>query len=307
MSRWPGHKLAALAVAAALVATLLALVPGSSSAANLTGSNYTYVINGEEATFPFDPINRQDGLLVPVEVFQRFGISIEGALTRQITFRKADVTAQLTLGSTAMTLNEKPQSLPTAPLRLGGRLFIPADLLRHFGVEYKLDNNILVLRDYAEGQPTVKEYKPEEVAAMKQGLTFTASVKTDSNIFLDAEFTLLTKDLLTASALDLSYGTRARLQSLIDSYTLVMVKLSNHSFKAGAIQTSGLFLVDDLRNQYDVVGTVDFDSGSITGKIAPGADRVGVLVFPKVAPKAKAVFPYYDLNGSSLGTFWLDK
>ncbi len=66
-----------------------------------------------------------------------------------------------------------------------------------------------------------------------------------------------------------SYGTRARLQSLAESDTLIWVRLSNQSFKAGAFDAGGVMLVADQRTQYDLVGTVDLGEGEITQKLAP--------------------------------------
>lgn len=293
----------ALIAASALLLTLVVSLPGSAGAANLTGGNYTYVINGEEETFAFDPVNRKDGLLLPAEVFQRFGVSVEGALTRTITLKKADVVATLTLGSTTFELQGQPEAVASAPLRLNGRLFLPADLLKHFGVEYSLDGTFVILRNYVGGDVASRELSDAEFNALKSARTFSASTRTDSSIYLTAEFTLLNEELLAAANLGISYGTRARLQGLLETNTLVMVKLSNTAFKAGALLTSGLYLVDSQRNQYELVSTVDFGKGSITSKIAPGADRTGVLVFPKVAGNAGTLTLYYDSNGATLGSF----
>lgn len=297
------RKMVALIAAGALLLALMVSLPGNSYAANLTGGTYTYVINGEEETFAFDPVNRKDGLLLPAEVFQRFGVTVEGALTRTISLKKADLVAELTLGSTTFALGGQPEAVATAPLRLNGRLFLPADLLRHFGVEFSLDGTFVVMRDYVDGQPTVNQLSDADFSNLKSGRTLSASTKTDTNIYLTAEFTLLNEEMLAAANLDLSYGTRARLQGLVKTNTLVMVKLSNYAFKSGALVTSGVYLVDDKRNQYDLVSTADFGKGLITGKIAPGADRTGVLVFPKITGNAGTLTVYYDSNGGALGSF----
>jgi hypothetical protein len=61
--------------------------------------------------------------------------------------------------------------------------------------------------------------------------------------------------------------------------------------------------VDDHRNQYDVASVLDIGSGLVTNRLAPGADRVGVLVFAKVPSTTNTLSLFYDNNGSIIGTF----
>lgn len=288
---------------AALLVGLVGTMTGSSSAANLTGGSYTYVVNGEEVSFPFDPILRKDGTLVPLEVFQQFGVNVDGALTRNITLTKASVTAKLVLGTTTITLNGQPGAVSTAPMRLNGRLFIPGDLLKEFGVDFSQDSNFVIMRNLVEGQPTIKQLSDSDFQALKIGRNFTMSVKADSSIYMNGEMTLLTPDILSAQNLNLSYGTRSRLQSMIQTNTLILVKLSNSSFKSGAMVTPGTYLVDDQRSEYDLLSVLDLGQGLLSNKLAPAADRLGVLVFPKLSTNTSNVVVYYDNNGSSLGTF----
>lgn len=292
---------AALLLMVALVATMIG--GGSASAANLTGGQYTYVMNGEEFTFPVDPIIRKDGVLLPVEVFSQFGIKLEGALTRNATLTKDTVRAKLTVGSTTIDLNGDAETVATAPLRLNGRLFVPADLLKEFAIDFNQDGTMVVMRNYGEGTPSVKQGSATDVAALKSGRNFTASVKADSTIYLNGEFTLLTPDLVADASLNVSYGTRARLQNLLQTNTLLLVKLSNTSFKSGALVSASLYLVDDLRVQYDLSSVMDIGGGMINAKLAPGADRVGVVVYPRIAGTAKLLSVYYDNNNGFLGTF----
>lgn len=298
------RKLAVGAAAVTLLVATVASMTGTSSAANLTGGTYTYVINGEETTFPFDPLVRQGGVLLPAEVYQQFGITIDGALTRNITLKKDDqVTASLTLGSTTVTVNGNAATVATAPLRLNGRLFLPGDLLKEFGVEFSSDGNYVVMRNLADGQANIQQNSESEFSGLKIGKSFTASVKADSGIFLSGDFTLLTPSIVGSANLKVTYGTRARLQNLLQTNTLIMVKLSNSAFKSGAFVTSGVMLVDDQRTQYDVLQVLDTGNGLLSNKIVPAGDRVGVLVFPKLANNASILTMYYDTQGANLGSF----
>ncbi len=297
------RKLLALVATAALLFTLVAAMPGDSSAANLTGGTYTYVINGEEVTFPIDPISRKDGLLLPTEVFQKFDITVDGALKSTATLSRNGVTVTTTVGSPVIKVVEDSIALPTVPLRLNGRLFLPSDLLKYFGVDYVLDGNFLTMRDLGAAAPEVKGVSEAELAAMKVGRRFTASVRAEANVFLDTEFTILTEEMLNASSLKMSFGNRVRLLSLLPTNTLVMVKLANPSLKSGALSTTGLYMVDQsLHRQYEVVSVFDLGEGLLTGKLAPTAERTGVLVFPKLVGHG-SLNVHYDTHGSTIGTF----
>lgn len=293
----------ALGTGALVLALALPFTTGKSDAANLTGGTYTYVINGEEVTFPFDPIVRKDGLLVPVEVFQQFGVTVDNPLNKSFSLKKNSVTATLTLGTTTYTLNGSNAAVATTPLRLNGRLFLPADLLKEFGVESSQDGNYVFLRAYVDGGATIKQTTDSDLTGFKMGRNFTTSVKLDSNGYANGEMTLLSQDILTSAALNISYGARARLQGMLATNTLVLAKLSNFTGKSGAMATAGTYLVDDQRTQYDLQQVIDIGNGLLSNKLAPGADRVGVLVFPKVNLTANNLVLYYDNNGGSLGTF----
>lgn len=293
---------AALGIVALLIA-LVAATPTSTEAANLTGGNYTYLIDGEEVTFTFDPIARKDGLLLPTEVFQKFDITIEGATSRNITLSKAGVSAKLTVGSTTYMLNGQPKDVSTAPLRLNGRAFLPADVLQEFGVDMSQDGNYISLSNYTTKLFRVEKLSDEEWNSLKSFRGFTSMVKADSGVNIYGEFWMLNEQMITAENLNITYGNRARLLGLLETKTLVLVKLSNLSNKAGGLVTTGLFLIDNQRNQYDLASVVDIGYGLLNNKLAPSGDRYGVLAFPKLPSTTVNAILYYDNNGSSIGTF----
>lgn len=291
----------AAALALALLAGLLGLLPGDSSAANLTSGTYTYVIGGEEVTYAIDPINRKDGLLLPAEVFSAFDIQVDGLMKREFTLTRDGVAVKASLGSPYIDVNGDAQSLTVGPIRLNGRVFLPADLLKQFAVEYVLDGTYVSFRDLAAGNPALTGTGVTEWSALKTNRSFTITVRADTSIYLNAEFILLTPEMIAATSLEVDYSTRVKLQNLQKTNTLLLVDLSNQQYRSGGLQTAGLYLVDHQRRQYEVTQVLDIGEGMLNAKLAPGADRMGVLIYPKVKPSGTITI-YYDGQNSSLGT-----
>jgi hypothetical protein len=298
-----GKKSMVLLATSALLAALAVAVPSTSSAANLSSGSTSYVVNGQEETFTFDPIQRKNGTLVPIELFERFGVEVEGATGNLITLTEGSTVVNLTLGRTASKVNGMPGSVTVEPVRLSGRLFLPAELLREFGVEFSQESGYVFLREFVTGQPTVKVTDQTEFDKLKNSRTFNPSVKLDSGQYAQSQFTLLNKDLVQMDKLPVSQGARARLQGLIETNTLVLVNLQNYAAKSGAFQTAGLYMIDNNRNQYDVQEVIDLGEGLLSNKLAPGADRMGVLVFPLIKPNPGIVKLYLDSNAADIGSW----
>jgi len=296
------RKAAAAVAALAIVAVVAVSWTGTTAAANLTGGTYTYVIHGEEVSFTFDPVSRKDGLLLPLEVFQHLGITVNGALEKSFTMTKGGVTATLTVGATAIDVGGRADTVVTAPLRLNGRLFVPADLLKQFGVEFTQDGTFVVMRYYVDPIPSVTAHTTAQYAQLRAPRTVSANVKADSGVYLAADFTPLNSDLVASSALNVAPGMRIRLHGLLQTNTLVLVKLSNDSFKAGALAAANLTLVDDSRVQYDLASVLDIGQGLVSAKLSPSADRMGVLIYPRLATDVETLTLYYDNNGTNLGS-----
>ncbi len=306
MKRLTHKPLAIVGILTLLAVVIIGALPVKSAAATLSSGSYTFLLNGEEIMFPVDPVARKDGLLFPEEVFARFGISLVEAPAKTITLTKGtDVTVTLTVGSTAATINEKVASVATAPLRLAGRLFLPADILKEFGVETVQDGTMLLFRTSIDDTAT-QTLTDTEWQLLRSGRTINTTTKADSGAQLTAEYTFLTPDIVKTTNLGLSYGARARLLSYLQTNSVVLVKLSNYQSRSGGIVASGLYLVDNTaRTEYDFVSVLDLGSGLLNNKLAPGADRIGALVFPKIQTPKGPFSLYYDTSASNLGTFVL--
>ncbi|HYF78399.1 MAG TPA: stalk domain-containing protein [Symbiobacteriaceae bacterium] len=297
------RTLAATLSVGALVTALVAANPTTTSAANLTGGNYTYVIDGEEVTFLFDPVVRKEGLLLPTEVFQHFGIKVQDAATKNPSVYTDSLTIKLTLGSTQADMGGTVRTVSTAPLRLNSRLFLPSDLLKEFGVEFSQDGTMVVMRELTDEPVALETQTPSEWDAYFTNRGFTANVKSDGNAYMVGKVALLNAAMINSTQFPITYGTRAKLHSLLQTNTLVLVDLSNTTNRSGGMQTAGAYLLDDQRNQYDLVQVFDLGQGLLNAKLAPGADRMGVLVYPKLAGTATSASIFYDANMAPLGTF----
>ncbi|MDF2630808.1 MAG: hypothetical protein K0R39_4639 [Symbiobacteriaceae bacterium] len=305
-SKYLRTLVAALSIGALLVALVTAM-PNTTSAANLTGGNYTYVINGEEVTFMFDPVVRKEGLLLPTEVFTQFGIKLEGLNTRNITLSKDDFVTRLTLGANQALVGEQSKVILPAPLRLNGRVFLSAELLKEYGIDFAQDGTMLFMRPLVETMPEVVTWLPSQWDAFFTTRGFTANLKSDAGVFFEGRLALVDTDMANSTNMTGSYGTRARLLSLMETHTLVMIKISNFTNRSGGLQTAGFYLVDDQRRQYDMAQVVDIGQGLLNGKLAPASDRVGLIAFPKVPGTVKSLTLWYDANAAQVGIFPVTK
>lgn len=295
--------LAALLTGSLLLMLTAAVWPQPTQAANLSGGAYTYVIDGEEVTFPYDPIVQKAGALLPLDLFTHLGAKVSGALEQKVTLRYGPVTAELTLGRNLAQVNGQAEQMATAPMRLNGRLFLPAEILTGFGLSLAQEGNYVIINHYVDEMPALTKLSEGDWLALTADRTIDATLRADSGIYLDGTFAILNEGMILDQHLKLDYGTRVRLLGLLQTNTLMLVDLANPSLKSGAIQTNGLYLVDGERNQYEVSQVLDIGQGLITGKVAPAANRMGLLVLPRLGGGGGPLKLYYEGNGAVLGQF----
>lgn len=291
---------------ALLAVLLLSLAVGSTAAAPLLGGNTVYILNGEEVTFPFDPIQRKDGTLLPADVWQRLGVQVvqEG---RTLTLKRDPVTATMALGVPVAQVNGQAVAAAPAPVLLSGRLFLPASLLAEFGFEVEADGTYLQIRDLTQGLLPGRTLDANEWKALKDRLSFAANIRSDDGrSYVTAEFTYLTPDLVASPNFTpaLSFRKRVELLNLLQTHTLVMVRVLNNTGRAVTLSPASLMLVDNATGvQYDYTGTEVDVQGLISSKIASGAQKVTVLAYPKVPEGAKRLTVFADTNSGVAGTF----
>lgn len=296
------RKLPARYLGALLVALLLVLAVGSTSAAPLTGGNTIYVINGEEATFTFDPITRKDGLLVPQDVYAALGLAV-AQNDRLVTVSRGALQASLTLGATIGSVDGRIIALPPAAIKLSGRLFLPARLLEEFGYEVAADGTYLQVRDLTRGIALTSSLDKAGYDALRARRTVNSYVKTDdqkSNV--GAEATFLTPEMVASTQFPATFRQRVQYLNLLQTNSLLLVRITNQTGRSATVKPESIMLVDTVSGkQYDVEQVLDYD-GQIGQKIANGASKASILVYPRVAAEVATLAVFADTNPGTIGT-----
>lgn len=288
---------------AAAVAVLVLLVPMAiTSAAPLTGGNTVYVINGEETSFSFDPINFKDGLLVPADVLGALGLAVSQN-DRQVTVTRGNLQAQLALGTTTGRAGPDLITVSPAPIRLSGRLFLPASVLAEFGYEVSADGSYLQIRDLTQGISLAGGLDKAGYDSLRSRLTVGAFAKTDDQkANVGVEVTFLTPDMVASGNFPASFRQRVQYLDLLQTHSLLLVTVANQTGRSATLNPAAIMLVDIASGkQYDVQQTLDY-RGLISAKIANGATKASILVYPKVDAGVTSLAVFSDTNPGTIGT-----
>jgi len=301
------RRLVVLAVLVAVLALVFS-VP-TTQAATLTSGNYTYVVGGEETVFPFDPIVKKDGFLLPVDVFTSLGITVDNPQKKSMSITRDKVTVNVTLGQPWVTLQDGTQiNVAPVPMRVSGRVFLPVQILAELSIDVQTDSSIITLRDLGSALTGVSGYPdPTTFATAKQNATLTGVVKSTEGPYLNIDVTYLTPALAASPALVADAGTRSRLVRMLDTNTLLLVHLKNtYGGNRGlTFNPSTLYIFDNTGMQYEYAGTTIDVQGSISTKVAPTVDKYGILAFQKVSINASSLSYYLDSNPGLLQTLTL--
>ncbi|HWI63707.1 MAG TPA: stalk domain-containing protein [Symbiobacteriaceae bacterium] len=259
-----------LILAVVLLLTAIAVPPAAAGV--LTSASYTYLLKGRELELPVDLLTIQGAALMPEELVGALGLTpaVDGDAVR---LQRGPVTVELQLGSEVATVDGKARLLKAGPVRVAGRLFLPAEILPDLGFTLTVDGKFVLLTDYLTDEPakTLSNLKP---------FTLETTVRDGANLF-GLKVTALTSDLLADPALGIPWGTQLRLRSLLQTRTLLLITVKNQSLRAITLDPAKLMLVGDGGRQYDYLKQEIPIDGSVTGAIAPGAQRSSVLAYPK--------------------------
>lgn len=304
VSKW-GKRILILVL---LGAVAVIPVAGGGSAATVTSGSFTYLINGEETSFPFDPVVKKDGYLLPVDVFQALGIRIQGPNnSKQVVLTRGNVSVTANLGQPLATLdNGSVIALTPMPARISGRPFLPVQILAEFGIDVQTDTSILQLRDLGaslNGITPVTDAGPYN--NQKAQTSVLCSVKGVENFYIQTEFTVLTPTLAASPLTITDFGLRSRLLKYLDSNTVVLVHLTNTSTRGVTFDPTKIYLVDANGVQYEYSGTELDLQGSILTKTAPNAQKWGVMLFPKITGSPTSLTFYADANPQIVGSISL--
>ncbi len=297
MSKLPRRTLV-LVVLVAVLALVLS-VP-TSQAATLTSGAYTYVVAGEETVFPYDPIVKKDGYLLPLDVFTALGISAADAQKRNLSLTRGDVTVSVTLGQPWVTLQDGAQvTVAPVPMRVSGRVFLPTQILAALSIDIQTDSSIITLRDLAPTAPTGAYTEKADYDAARAKTTLSGMVKSTEGTFLDIDITYLTPALAASPHLLSDVGTRSRLLHLLDTNTLLLVRVRNTvgTTRGLTFKPESIFIVDNKGMQYEYTGTLIDVKGSLATKLAPSVEKSGILVFQKVNDAPSISFYLYTNPG----------
>jgi hypothetical protein len=292
----------------ALAGTLLLLVAVSAvvTAAPLSGGTTLYIINGEDRTFTFDPIVQRDGLLLPEQVLEALQIrsEIEG---RSVILSRGEVRAEVTLGSAFGTVNGEVMYVPPGPLRVVGRLFVPAALVQEFGFEVQAEGGLVQIRDLALGVPAPAKLSPAEYEEQWRRLSLSGRVRSDEGQpYMEVEFTLLTPELVASEQFPATYRQKIEYLNLLQTYSLALITVTNRSLKAGTLSPGSLMLVDLASGQqYDPLELRSY-RGRIDQRIATDARKSSVLLYPKLPAGPAKLRLFADTNEGPLGTISLE-
>lgn len=278
-----------------LVLTLLLAAAWPTYASVLTSNNYTYLLRGQELNVPVDILIQRGAPVVPPELLNRFGLTLKEESGR-ILMERGPVTAELRLGDPTALIDGRSHALKTGPVRLSGRIFTPAEVLPHLGIQLEVDGKFVYLTDFGVGAP---DQQPLPDFAHRLGSrTLRAPIRDGSNTG-ELEVIFLTRELLLDPALPVNWGARMQLLSLIPDRTLLMVTLRNHAVRSISLDPNRLPLIGASGRQYDYLRQEIAIDGQVTLPLAPGAVRTSVLVYPEVPETAVTL--YYDPSGSMIG------
>jgi len=260
----------------------------------LTSSSYTYLLKGKELNLPVDILTVQSSPMVPEELLGAFGLKL-AAQGDAVELTRGPVTVRLVLGAETVWVDGKPRPLKAAPLKVAGRIFVPAEILPDLGAQLMVDGKFVLLTDYLSTEANAQEQVAD---GQVDGLPLEAFVR-DGATVANLSVRALTPELIGDPDLGIPWGTRLKLLSMLENRTLVMVAMRNQSIKATALDPAKLMLVDPQGRQYDYTKVEVPVDGSVTAAVAPGALRVSVLVYPKV--ESSEIELYYDGTGTVLG------
>lgn len=260
----------------------LAVIAVPVSAGILTSGSYTYMFKGREQNLPVDILTVQGATLVPTELLSLVQVVPE-AEADSVTLKRGPVTVQMRLGSETAVIGDTVKLLQSGPLLVGGRLFIPAEVLPELGLTLGVDGKFVLLGDYLpEGGPVPDPAGNPLYDDILKNRTAHATVR-DGTSYGSYTITLLNAELLKDPRLSLNWGTRVKLLSMLQTRTLLLVQLRNTSPLGTtiALDPNKLLLVDDVGRQYDYLKTEVAVDGLVTTAVAPGATRVSVLAYGK--------------------------
>lgn len=283
--RWLGLLLA--------VAVTVTAATGPAAAGVLTSDHYTYIIKGRELAIPVDILTIRGTHLVPEELLR--GLGQTPLMTGEtIRLQRGPVQVELTLGGLVAQVGGRQQVLPVAPMVVAGRLFVPVAILPSLGLALEVDGRFVLLQDFAPAEPELPQPAADAYAQTLAEHSLRYFMHGAGGDFAWVRITRLTRDLLASEQMEMDWGTRMRLLTLLETRTLLLVTVENTSDRSIALDPQRWLLTDDRGNQYDYADLEIAVTGKVTAPVAPGATRIAVLGYDR----AEGPLTVYDDAGA---------
>ncbi len=277
----------AFVVLAALVALSLVALPSSEAAS--TVSNTTYLVNGREIPVGFDPISLKSGMLLPEVLMDQISVTVNQSGTGAFTATRGLVTVKMQVGSKVARLDGVSRILASAPIRLTGQLYIPAEAMTLLGVQVSIEGGYLFLDAWppVQGTPDTAKYTEARRASAQERVITPVRDTT-----IRVEVVRLNDAIVMGQPWTADPFARGRTLELLQSGNLIQITITNSSNKVLNFTPSSYFLVDNLGNQYPLSDDRIPLMGDLFGNIAPGAIVSGVLVYPGLAQDVRMLNLY---------------
>jgi hypothetical protein len=268
-----------------LFAILLVLLMGSSApafAGGLTAQEYTYLLDGRSVAVPVDIVPVQRTFLVPRELLQTAGVTVT-ATGSTAELARGPVTVKLVLRSDTADVDGRTLLLGAAPMAVGDRLFVPAEVALELGFEIQVQGKFVFITDYAAAlEKPLSSMDPDAYARLWKAQTVTSSLRQADGASAALQITLLTPAMLQDTQLQIPWGARMKLLALPPARSLAMVTVANTSGRPVQLDPASLSLVNDAGQQADYLNEVLPLDGSVLALLAPGASRTGVLFYSRL-------------------------
>ncbi|HLN63029.1 MAG TPA: stalk domain-containing protein [Symbiobacteriaceae bacterium] len=268
-----------------LFAILLVLLMGSSApafAGGLTAQEYTYLLDGRSVAVPVDIVPVQRTFLVPRELLQTAGVTVT-ATGSTAELARGPVTVKLVLRSDTADVDGRTLLLGAAPMAVGDRLFVPAEVALELGFEIQVQGKFVFITDYAAAlEKPLSSMDPDAYARLWKAQTVTSSLRQADGASAALQITLLTPAMLQDTQLQIPWGARMKLLALAPARSLAMVTVANTSGRPVQLDPASLSLVNDAGQQADYLNEVLPLDGSVLALLAPGASRTGVLFYSRL-------------------------
>lgn len=273
-------------------------LPAGAAAPN---SSTVYLVNGEEMLLNLEPVVRSGNTLLPDDVFRQLGVRVLGPEKGRVTLSRKNFSVVLTLGSRAATVKDEQVTMTSPPHRQGGYLYLPADALPYLGFAYGIDGDIVEIHDL------FREPLPESTLSSAEFIELRSSHSASVTLYhgrygVGSQITHLTPKLVSSPEWNPDPVARAQALQLLQTYTVLEVKIINQGDQFFEFVPEDFALVDAQGRQYDPTFE-SIEIGNPLPLIVPGAHKRFLVLFPRLPSDAASFGVFHKGNSTRTGNF----